>query len=104
MRSAILDAELVKVDVKWLKSRHDELKEIVDEIKHYESLKLSKRNNMELIESKKNELMKLKSQVESLECQISSLTAEIVSQDGQLCRAKSKCQRFLSNSFMDGLL
>ncbi|PON99651.1 Phospholipase-like [Trema orientale] len=104
LHSAILDAELVKVDVKWLRNRHDELKEAVALIKPYNTLRLSRRKNMEAIVLKKKELMKLKSQVKALKCQISSLIAETESQDGQLYWAKSKCQRFLCNSLMDGLL
>ncbi|PON77444.1 Phospholipase-like [Parasponia andersonii] len=83
LKLAILDAELVKVDVKWLKNCHNELKVAVDHIKRYKSLVLSKRHNIEAIESKKTELTKLKSQTESLEFQISSLNDENESLDGE---------------------
>ncbi|PON58508.1 Phospholipase-like [Trema orientale] len=101
---AILDAELVKVDVKWLKNCHNELKVAVDHVKRYKSLVLSKRRNIEAIESKKTGLMKLKSQIESLEFQISSLNDENESLDGELRRAKFSCEHLQLNSIMDSLL
>ncbi|PON76283.1 hypothetical protein PanWU01x14_037010 [Parasponia andersonii] len=108
---AILDGELVKVDVKWLKSRHDELNKVVNQIKEYKKLKLFRRSNMKAIESKRStlnckkvELLKLQSQVESLENRISLLSAETESLGDDLSRAKQDFERFQRTSLMDGLL
>lgn len=111
MQSAIVDAESVKVNVKWLCSRHNELREAVQQVKEYWNRKQIRREKLKVIESnkrtlefKRSELMRLQHELESLERQNASLIADTENPNVDPSRAESY-QRFKRcSSLMDGLL
>lgn len=108
--SAVKDFESVKVDVKWLRKQHDELKETLCQLKRYEELKHSfAKNNVmaeslkATLDSKKDEVSRLQLDVQSLENQFGSLTAETEDLSNSIRDVKSKYKRF-ERSLVEGVL
>uniref|UniRef100_A0A5B7BJX3 Phospholipase-like protein n=1 Tax=Davidia involucrata TaxID=16924 RepID=A0A5B7BJX3_DAVIN len=109
--SAVKDAEKMKLNVKWL---HQRLNDICDALKstgHAENLSDQKTKRLERIEYMKKdlqlnkiELEKLKSEIEAKENQLALETLEIEKLNSTIRGITSKFQQFQSNSLMDGLL
>ncbi|GAV67895.1 PEARLI-4 domain-containing protein [Cephalotus follicularis] len=109
--SAIKDAELVNLDMKWLRNRYLEVMETVQLIQQYKDMKVSRMKNVKVVESKKRalelkktEMAKLQSDIQSLESEVAVITAKNESLHGVISNVKSKCKHFCRNSLTDGLL
>ncbi|OMO92284.1 Phospholipase-like protein [Corchorus olitorius] len=109
--STVSDAELLKLNVKWLRDRCDELVETVSGIRKYKSLKsdikehtTSIKYKKTAIELKRTEMMKLQSEIQSLENEVASMTEKTEELEKTMSSVKSKCSYFRHNSLVNGLL
>ncbi|WCJ43401.1 hypothetical protein M5689_024142 [Euphorbia peplus] len=108
MLSAITDAELMKLDVKWLRNKYEELLDAIERVKKYENMR-EKRKEMDkkvalresLIAWKKDEII-LKTEVE-----IQKLLSEVAEAKQEKQRLRSemrKCKQLRHISLVDGLI
>lgn len=109
--SVLEDAENVKLNVKWLRNRLDEILEAVISVKEFKNIrdaKAKKTQRMETIKKsldlKKAELVNIQSAIQLLENQLSSEEMETEKLKGTLIDLTSKCQQFHQKGLMDGLL
>ncbi|OMO75080.1 Phospholipase-like protein [Corchorus capsularis] len=109
--STISDAELLKLNVKWLRDRCDELLETVSGIRKYKSLKsdikehtTSIKYKRTAIDLKRTEMMKLQSEIQSLENEVASMTEKTGELEKTRSSVKSKYSYFRHNSLVNGLL
>ncbi|XVF39114.1 hypothetical protein PTKIN_Ptkin01aG0009400 [Pterospermum kingtungense] len=109
--STISYAELLKLNVKWLRDRCDELMEAVSgvlqckklkvDLKQYTAVIQSKQKDIEL---KRTKLMKLQSRIQTLESEVASMTADVDEANKTISRVKSKCMNFRRKSLVNGLI
>ncbi|WCJ43403.1 hypothetical protein M5689_024144 [Euphorbia peplus] len=125
MLSAISDAEMIKLDVKWLRKRYEEFVEAVEELKEYEALIDRKKQVdervavQELMEScKEDEIVKLEGEIEKLEIEVKQarqekerLSSEVTQTthekeklSSEIRNANRKCNYFTQNSLVEGLI
>lgn len=109
--SVLEDAENVKLNVKWLRNRLDEILEAVISVKEFKNIrdaKAKKTQRMETIKKsldlKKAELVNIQSAIQLLENQLSSEETETEKLKGTLIDLTSKCHQFHQKGLMDGLL
>ncbi|KAA8522398.1 hypothetical protein F0562_013241 [Nyssa sinensis] len=109
--SALKDAQTMKLNVKWLHQRLDEIYYSVKSVVHAKNLTDQKTIRMERIECMKKdlqlnkvELEKLKSEIEAKESQLALETMENLKLNNAIRGMTSKFQHFQNNSLMDGLL
>ncbi|KAK9276727.1 hypothetical protein L1049_006263 [Liquidambar formosana] len=110
--SAINDAERVKLNVRWLRQRLDEIVEAVNAVAHFKNVKDAKAKNMQqqmesikrTLELKKVDMMEHQSAIQALEGQLASETLEIENLENSITDIKSKYSPFHRKCLMDGLL
>ncbi|XVF37129.1 hypothetical protein REPUB_Repub19eG0119100 [Reevesia pubescens] len=109
--STISDAELLKLNVKWLRDRCDELMDTVSGIQQYKNLKVDIKKYTTMIQSKqkavdlkRTKMMKLHSDIQLLESEVALMTAKYERANKTISSVKSKYRYFSHNSLVNGLI
>ncbi|XP_059664559.1 uncharacterized protein LOC132310402 [Cornus florida] len=102
--SILKDAEKMKVDVKWLQERLDEIEEVVQSNVEAKRLTDIKTQCMEQVEGMKTEVQNLMSEIEAKERRLEQKTLEIEELNDTIRDKTAVSQRFEGKSLLDGLL
>ncbi|WCJ43402.1 hypothetical protein M5689_024143 [Euphorbia peplus] len=107
MLSVISDAELMKLDVKWLRSKYEEFLEVIERVKEYENTREKRKQIGEnvavkktLIAWKKDEMLKIEVEIHKLE----SEAAEAKQEKQRLRSELTKCKQLSHISLVHGLI
>ncbi|KAK9285949.1 hypothetical protein L1049_025151 [Liquidambar formosana] len=111
MRAIVSDLEGVRLDVRWLCQRLDDIIEAKQLVKHSSTMKKAKGRNKQVIEETEKELKKLEVDMEDLVKKISltnekldAMKAEAVVLNETTSDAKTKVGRFYRRSLVDGVV
>ncbi|XP_059661770.1 uncharacterized protein LOC132307909 [Cornus florida] len=102
--SILKDADKMKIDVKWLQDRLDQIQEVVESNVEVKKLIDLKTKRMEQVEGTKTELQNLLSEIEAKERQLEQQTLEIEELSDSIIGKIAVSQRFQGMSLLDGLL
>lgn len=102
--TAVSDLENMKVDVQWLRSRLDEIKDALNLSDEAQGIISEKEGRLGNINRKKKELERLKSEVQDIEVQLARDVVMVDELDKKFDYQMSKIAQFEHANLMDGLI
>ncbi|XVF39115.1 hypothetical protein PTKIN_Ptkin01aG0009500 [Pterospermum kingtungense] len=109
--STLSDAELLNLNVKWLRERYDELNETFSELLQYKKLKVDRdkysamiQSGQKAIELKRTKVKKLQSDIQSQEIEVASMAAKVDEVNKTMSSIKSKFRKIYRESLVNGLI
>ncbi|WCJ43400.1 hypothetical protein M5689_024141 [Euphorbia peplus] len=110
MHSVISDAEVMQLDVKWLRNKHEELVEAIEKMKEQENMKERRKEvknrvavKEHMISWKEDKMVKLQGEIEKLKSEIAEATQEKERLSNEITNVTSKCKYLSQNSLVEGL-
>ncbi|KAL3527149.1 hypothetical protein ACH5RR_011805 [Cinchona calisaya] len=100
----ICDLERMKMDVKWLHQRIDEISYVKCLLRDYSQLKKENARNFELIERKEKELAVLQQKVLLAKDELAAMKTKANESNKKILTTKEKVQSLCQESLMHGLL
>lgn len=102
--TAVSDLEYMKVDVQWLHSRLDEIKDALNLSDEAKGIINEREGRVGNINRKKKELERLKSEVQDIEVQLAREVVMVDELNKKFDNQMSKIARFKHANLMDGLI